>query len=1746
MNMNYFIRIFISICIYLSFSLDTNAQSWLQAAGGNSQDEALAITIDNQANIITTGYFSQSARFDNFIIGSAGMGDIFVAKQNSNGDYLWVVKAGGLNSDRAYGITTSSNGDIFITGVYKGSAVFGSTTLTSINNSQDVFIAKLDANGNFIWAMSVGGDDTEIANDVDVNSTGEIVVSGQYKGNATFGAFSLSSMVYNSSMGNLAGLPSYDGYLLKADNNGNILWIKNFAAEYDDRVMKVEFDSTGMIYMCGQFSDTLNTGSIYNNNSYNAGFVLKTDENGNDVWMRRLLAPQIMVYDLKTDGTDIYITGDAKGNININTIPVTVVPAIAGDYNVYAIKMNSSGGVVWSATQYSENPLSSRSIAVSPNGEINIAGTFNCSFTQFTNMMQPALFNSVGFKDIFIIGYNGQGNRISERNYGGIGEDWPWGMEIAIAGHPIIAGSYNGSFSIPYGSGFIFHDAVDDLASDHGNTGVIVCGNSNYGNYANATGMGNKDILSSDPFDLSLPRYDYYERNTGSCQLDTLMPQLFPLSDTVAACDSTKIWIYTQTTLDYLSAPDWEFSWSTGSNNDTISILTTGWYHVEYGFKDDCRRFKDSIFVEIYTSPFTPQITCTNFNILQAIPHDGCYNKLAKMVNDSAYLQALNIYPGYDFFWTDPNGNIFTDTNITAVDFGVYTLEVTSPNGLCSRQQCVRVYDYMSAGGSCSGLLNGTLVPMLVLTDSNFNDTDTVIVCKDDYFGVEFFDSLDFFNGDTTFMNTFIEWTILQGGFAVQFPMSAQYTFRYHHQEYRALASGNCSLMAEVLHPVTHQTLITVFRNFYLDVHEAPPNNPVISGPNSFCPGDTVLLTVSGGSEYTWGGPGIVQINAPANDSILIVMEGVYGVNSITRDSVMDCPKEVGILYNVASPAAPSVMMFPSHGVVCPNDSVLLTAVAGSNYEWYGPTGSVISNSSSVWVTVPGFYHYTFYTPNGCELTSNMAEVLEYSTPFLEADPGTNLCAGGTVTITVESNEMSLVNWLSPLSGSTFSQVVNAPGIYQASVNFCNITTVVDIEITQSTLNAEILYSGNDTICPGEEIILITDAVGASINWLPGNESGSVFVPQENGPFILELIDAGGCIDYDTLSLNYFTAPPSPLVSDTMVCGSDSILITAQSSNTIYWQDTNDTLIATGDSLMVFVQNSDTAFNVLSYDGVCFSDAASMTIQLFSSALLPEIFGDSIVCIGDTLFLSTDSIAGFNYYWSGPGNFSDSTYQTYIATFNYSNEGVYTLFVGDSQCQSPVAEFEVFISDPQLQSIAGAQFICSGDSILISDTLVGNYLWQDGSTDDLYYADTDGNYFFTFENSFGCIAQSDTMQLVMVVPSPLIVAMDTSVCAGASLVLISDAGNSMVTWNEFDQGIVLIGDTMAIDPVINGYNFIVTATDSMGCSSITDTVTVTLLPQEPAPVITMEDTICAGSVLFLSTTSSGNLQWFGPNGFSSTNNTDSISPVTLANAGTYSVFSMNGSCISDTASMDLMVISLPELSLSPDVSICFGDSTELIVSSTDVFYWSDFSTASSIMVSPDSTQWYFVFTTGYCGTFSDSVLVTVNPLPDVELGPDQTILLGLGTTLSISDGVDFNWTPSTGLDCDDCSSVLASPIEETEYFVTVIDSLGCVNSDSITIYVDNQTTCFIPNSFTPNGDGVNDVFQPMIYGLDNYQIRIFDRWGEIIFESNNGQQGWDGLHKGTAVQEGTYVYQISGFDLDAEERRWEGHLNLIR
>jgi gliding motility-associated-like protein len=164
---------------------------------------------------------------------------------------------------------------------------------------------------------------------------------------------------------------------------------------------------------------------------------------------------------------------------------------------------------------------------------------------------------------------------------------------------------------------------------------------------------------------------------------------------------------------------------------------------------------------------------------------------------------------------------------------------------------------------------------------------------------------------------------------------------------------------------------------------------------------------------------------------------------------------------------------------------------------------------------------------------------------------------------------------------------------------------------------------------------------------------------------------------------------------------------------------------------------------------------------------------------------------------------------------------------------------------------------------------------------------------------------------------------------------------------------------------------------------------------------------------------------------------------------------------------------------------------------------------------------YFVSVTTFCHqTFTDTIAVAIRSV-------DSDLDCSVGSTqLQVTGGVSYIWSPASSLNNDNIYDPIASPTATTTYSVQAANALGCSSIDSITVYFtkEGESNFYLPNAFTPNNDGHNDVFRIIVRGSVKLgRFSVFDRWGQIVFSTTNFSQGWDGTYRGSVLPAGTYV-----------------------
>ena len=200
------------------------------------------------------------------------------------------------------------------------------------------------------------------------------------------------------------------------------------------------------------------------------------------------------------------------------------------------------------------------------------------------------------------------------------------------------------------------------------------------------------------------------------------------------------------------------------------------------------------------------------------------------------------------------------------------------------------------------------------------------------------------------------------------------------------------------------------------------------------------------------------------------------------------------------------------------------------------------------------------------------------------------------------------------------------------------------------------------------------------------------------------------------------------------------------------------------------------------------------------------------------------------------------------------------------------------------------------------------------------------------------------------------------------------------------------------------------------------------------------------------------------------------------------------------------------------------------------------------VATPDSTTTYTVSITGSgCGTITDNVMVQVHQLPLVDAGLNDTIVKGATIPLNATGGIQYKWLPETGLSNPGIYNPMAHPTETTLYKVTATDIFGCENSDSALLTV-ILPKYWVPTAFTPDGNGISDVFYVRGEGIQDFELMVFNRWGEQLFISRNIEMGWDGKRQngGENLPEGAYIYHIKGTLSTGEVINTSGQINLIR
>ncbi|MDZ4182448.1 MAG: PKD domain-containing protein [Candidatus Cloacimonadaceae bacterium] len=405
---------------------------WASGSGGTGSDSANDIATDSSGNSYVTGVFQGSANFGGTVLDSMGGLDIFIGKMDPLGDWLWAVRAGGSGIDIGNSIAVDSFGNCFVTGTFQSNAGFGSNTLYG-SGGDDIFIAKLSTDGNWLWSIEAGGSGDDSGKSIALDAANNCYITGSFNGTAFFSALSVDSM------------GSTDVFVAKASPTGTWLQAYSAGGMTGDTAWGINLDSSGNCYVTGSFAISANFGShtVISDGSIVDVFVAKLSPDGIWQWATRGggVSNDVGLAIVVDDAANCYVTGRFAGNATFGSTNLTA----AGGTDIFVAKLNSDGAWQWAVRAGGGGTDIPYSIAHGVGGDVYITGYYN-GIADFgsTNI------SSAGGLDVFLAKLDGAGEWQWAVSAGGAGGDYANGVAIDSNGNCLVVGGFTTSISPSY------------------------------------------------------------------------------------------------------------------------------------------------------------------------------------------------------------------------------------------------------------------------------------------------------------------------------------------------------------------------------------------------------------------------------------------------------------------------------------------------------------------------------------------------------------------------------------------------------------------------------------------------------------------------------------------------------------------------------------------------------------------------------------------------------------------------------------------------------------------------------------------------------------------------------------------------------------------------------------------------------------------------------------------------------------------------------------------------------------------------------------------------------------------------------------------------------------------------------------------------------------------------------------------------------------------------------------------------
>ena len=917
----------------------------------------------------------------------------------------------------------------------------------------------------------------------------------------------------------------------------------------------------------------------------------------------------------------------------------------------------------------------------------------------------------------------------------------------------------------------------------------------------------------------------------------------------------------------------------------------------------------------------------------------------------------------------------------------------------------------------------------------------------------------------------------------------------------------------------------------------------------------SVNMTPTGGTApytYVWTGGSTAQ-------SAIGVPAGTY---SVTVTDANGCTTTVTA--TITQPQAPLTLTNTQTNVLCFGNStgaINLTPAGGTPaYSYLWSNNATTQNLTSL---PAGTYTVVVTDANGCTANASVT-ITQPQTGLSVATTQTNvLCfgnstgainatpSGGSVPYTYSwSNNATTQNLTTIPSGSYTVTVLDANG---CTATATAVITEPAAALAANTTQVNILClngvgSVNLTVSGG--------TVGYTYLW--SNQATTEDLANlQAGVYTVVVTDANGCVVSATATiLQTLSQVPVAInnLSGTTILTCANPIINLQATGGVTYTWTGGSSVSTAANS--FTLPGQYTVNMIDPNGC----PVSQNITLTQNVVLPPVqitnnSGATVIdCNNATINLSASG--GGQYAWN---NGLGSNVNVSIAT-----AGTYTVVVTASNGCVDSSTVIVTVAPTPLITILDTA-ICSGQSVTLSPTYFpggagGTIIWSTAqSSPTITVSPTTTTTYNILYNYNGCPATEDVV--VTVNQTPVVSVNNTTICLGdnAQLTATPNAPGGTFLWTQGGE----TTSSISISPASNtNYNVVYTLA---GCSSAPATGVVTV---NPIPTVSVNSiTICQGDVDSLTATPNipGGTYLWAQGG--QTTSTIAVNPQSNSN---YSVvYTLNG-CVSPSAQGTVAVNPLPAaIFIADTLSGCAPLSVQFNADTTNqlaTYQWSSSNGASGV---GDQASLTFLNTGCYDITLTASMNGCVNSTTSngyicVQENPIANFASSINDFTQPNESVTFTnnsngasgyiWSFGDGTLGNEMNPIHLYSGTNNGYTVTLIaiTSMGCLDSTSMTIGYEETASYYIPNAFTPDGDKFNQTFRPIFSsGIDyqNYTMLIFNRWGEVVFETHNVLIGWDGSYgiEGLDAQPGVYTYQITVKIPETDERKIiAGHVNLLR